>query len=151
MKRKTIWIVVCFILLAANIAFIWGNSMLPGSVSQKISGNAMGWLGFLVSAFGEFGEKVLRKIAHLAEFTSLGFLLTALCALLGKRQLTVPLLCGLFIACVDETIQIFSPNRASSLVDVWIDMAGLGVGIILALFGTLILKKTAKKPLEDKK
>ena len=42
-------------------------------------------------------------------------------------------------ACVDETIQLGSAGRASSLVDVWIDMAGLMAGIILLLLGKLLL------------
>jgi VanZ family protein len=140
--KRRIWLAAFGALLAANIAFIWGNSMLPGEVSQQVSGGAMGWFGFLVASFGKFGEKVLRKIAHLAEFASLGFLLTGFFRLLKKHGITVPLLCGLMVACVDETIQICSPGRASSLVDVWIDMGGLVCGIILLLTGQFILRKT---------
>ena len=132
---------VCGVLLLANIAFIWGNSMLPGQVSQQVSGGAMSWFGFLVASFGELGEKVLRKIAHLAEFASLGLLLAIFFRLL-KKDLTLPLLCGLTVACVDETIQIYSPGRASSLVDVWIDMGGLVLGMILMLLGQFIMSKS---------
>lgn len=141
MRRRRIFLVLCGALLAANIAFIWGNSMLPGAVSQQVSGGAMNWFGFLVASFGEFGEKVLRKIAHLAEFASLGFLLAAFFRLLGGKSLSPALLCGLLIACVDETIQIYVPGRSSSLMDVWIDMGGLAAGIILLLIGQLLLRK----------
>ena len=141
MKKKSVWLAVFAVLLAANLAFIWGNSALPGEASREISGNAMSWLGFLVSTFGEYGEKVLRKLAHLAEFASLGFLMTGFFRLLGKNSLLPVVLGGLFTACVDETIQIFSPERASSLMDVWIDMGGFAAGIVLLLLGQLIIMK----------
>lgn len=147
-KKK--WMPVVFVLLLANICFIWGNSMLPGSASQELSGDVMGWVGFLLQAFGEYAEKVLRKIAHLAEFCSLGFLLSLSLRLLGDKGLSRPLLFGLVIACVDETIQIFSPDRASSLMDVWIDMAGVAGGIILLVIGHAIFRKKVNKQLEDK-
>ena len=43
---------------------------------------------------------------------------------------------GLAVACIDETIQIFTPGRASSLIDVWIDTAGFALGfvVIFAVF-----------------
>ena len=140
MKRRS-GLILCGALILANIAFIWGNSMLPGQVSQQVSGGAMGWFGFLVAAFGDFGEKVLRKIAHLAEFASLGLLLGVFFRLL-KKNIALPLLCGLLVACVDETIQIYIPGRASSLMDVWIDMGGMALGMILMLLGQFILSKS---------
>ena len=150
MTRKR-WKLVAYVLLAANICFIWGNSALPGSASQEISGDIMNWVGFLLRAFGEYGEKILRKIAHLAEFASLGLLLSLLFRMEGNKSYTPPLLLGLTIACVDETIQIFSPGRASSLIDVWIDMSGVVSGIILLIIGHAIFRKKVKKHLEDKR
>ena len=37
------------------------------------------------------------------------------------------------MACIDECIQIFSPGRNPSLVDVGIDTAGAAVGVVLLL------------------
>lgn len=145
MKKRTLWLWLWGVLLTANLLFIWGNSALPGPASQAVSGSAMDKLGFLVSIFGEYGEKVLRKIAHLAEFCSLGFLLAGFFRLMGKKTLAVPVLLGLLTACLDETIQIYAPGRASSLVDVWIDMGGLMAGIILLLLGQLLIVKRNNK------
>ena len=41
--------------------------------------------------------------------------------------------CGFLAACVDETIQIFVPNRGPSVFDVLIDTAGVAVGVTLLL------------------
>jgi len=147
-RGRRFWTGVCCVLILGNLCFIWGNSMLPASASSQLSGGVMRWLGFLVTLFGTFGEKLLRKLAHLAEFASLGFLITAQLRLFRKRTVFVPLLCGLFTACVDECIQLFSPGRAGSLTDVGIDMIGFTAGIILALLGQIILKKVFH--LEDK-
>ncbi len=141
MSRRTSLTALTAALLLANLWFIWGNSALPASDSQELSGQAMRWLGFLVAAFGAQGETVLRKLAHMAEFASLGLLLTALFRLQKSRSLAAPLLLGLLAACVDETIQVFVPGRASSVIDVWIDGAGLLLGIAFALIGQYLLRK----------
>lgn len=130
MKRK-----VCTALILLNLAFIWGNSALPGEISQAIS-------DFVGSLFGggqalpETGSGLLRKIAHFAEFASLGFLMAALAWMRGERGLhlaSLALLGGVLAACVDESIQLLTPERASSLVDVWIDTSGVVTGVT-ALF-----------------
>lgn len=43
------------------------------------------------------------------------------------------ILCGLLVALVDESIQIWSPGRAAMIQDVWIDMAGFVIGGLLLL------------------
>lgn len=129
------------LLLIANLAFIWGNSMLPGSESQQLSDGFLRWLGFLLEPLGEYGSLVLRKAAHFSEFACLGFLLTGF---FRRQSLRTAALCGLLSACVDESIQLFSPGRSSSLVDVWIDFAGVLTGIALLHFGHILWKKTRK-------
>ena len=47
---------------------------------------------------------------------------------------------GLAAACVDETIQLYVPGRASSLIDVWIDASGFAVGAAVALLGYHIIQ-----------
>ena len=41
---------------------------------------------------------------------------------------------------MDETIQLHSPNRTSSVVDVWIDMSGVVAGLLFALIILLIVR-----------
>ncbi len=141
---------LCVVLLTINLVFIWGNSMLPASVSGALSG----WLKDLLSAIfpgeGEEsqGDGLLRKLAHFMEFMSLGMLLGCLYGMLREKLMeivTLSLACGFIVACLDETIQIFSPGRNSSFVDVGIDTCGAAVGIALLWAGYTIYKKQKSK------
>ena len=141
MKKKRF---LCASLLVMNLAFIWGNSILPGETSGQISS---GLLARLVQTFPFLkfmGEVVLRKLGHFSEFACLGLLLSWMASLFRERgfhKIALPLLAGVLAACVDETIQIFSPGRASSLIDVWIDVSGTVAGILLFQIGKMILKR----------
>ena len=125
------------LLIILNLALIWGNSLLPATSSSAVSGGVLSVLGrFLPFLLTEIGHTFLRKAAHFCEFALLGLLYC------GRRQLVkgeAPLHLmgfGLAIACIDESIQIFTPGRASSLIDVWIDTAGFALGfvVIFAVF-----------------
>lgn len=135
-KRYLLFIVL-------NLAFIWGNSLLPGDVSGEISGGLFEYVEEMFAVFGSAGEYVLRKLGHFSEFAMLGFLLTGLtlCARKGLDAAALPLLGGLLTACADETIQLFSPGRGPSLVDVWIDTAGVCAGISLMYLLKAFLSK----------
>ena len=137
MNRRTR---LCAALIILNLCFIWGNSMLPGEASAALSD----WLGRLLGLGKEDpsqGTGLLRKLAHFSEFASLGFLLAWFAHLKGERgfHLFAPaLLGGLLTACIDESIQLMTPARGPSLVDVWIDTSGVVIGIA-ALFGVYYL------------
>lgn len=125
MKRK-----LCLTLIALNLAFIWGNSLLPGGISGAISNYLAAWLQG--GELGGQGSGILRKVAHLTEFASLGCLLAWYAWMQGERGfhlLCVSLLGGLLTACVDESIQLLVPDRGPSLVDVWIDTCGVVLGL----------------------
>lgn len=144
MKRRTqLWL--CGVLLAANLIFIWGNSALPASQSGSMSGWLSQLLFFLPE--GELGHTIFRKLAHFGEFACLGLLSGWMCQLV-RGKLSFSLLgAGLAVACVDETIQIFSPGRSSALADVWLDSAGFAVGLFLILAGYTLYKR--KHDLEE--
>lgn len=135
---------LCVTLLVLNLLFIWGNSMMPASVSSAISG----WVKDLLSAIfpgavsEEQGHGLLRKIAHFSEFCALGLLLRWLYGMLLERRAAVlSAICGMLAACIDESIQFFSPGRNPSLIDVGIDTSGVLLGIFLLLLGHTIYKK----------
>ena len=135
---------LCTTLLVLNLLFIWGNSMLPATASDAVSSGALEWLSWLFDVFGDYGHKILRKLAHMTEFAFLGLLLNWFWQLRGQRgihRIALASLCGLLAACVDESIQILSPGRSSSLIDVWIDMGGFCAGMILIWIGQAIFKK----------
>ena len=141
---------LCICLLMVNLAFIWGNSLLPGAISGALSK----WVHTLVSLIlpgrGEEsqGHGLLRKLAHFSEFCALGVLLSWLFAMLKEKKwaFVLPsLACGCLAACVDETIQRFVPDRGPSIKDVGIDSAGVILGIGLVCLGYTIYQKKKKQ------
>lgn len=145
---------ICLSLLCLNLAFIWGNSLLPGEISGVLSD----WLKSLLSPlFGweegaPGGGGLLRKLAHFTEFLTLGLCLRWLWGMMIPK-LSKQLLCSLgaaFItACIDETIQMFVPDRGPGIKDVLIDTAGAVLGITIL---TLIhYQKIKSKHLEENK
>jgi VanZ family protein len=127
------------ILILLNLALIWGNSMLTGLSSEAVSGGILALLGrFLPVLLTEAGHTLLRKAAHFSEFALLGLLYCGRHRLV-KGEAPVHLMgFGLAVACIDETIQIFTPGRASSLIDVWIDASGFALGLLLiVIFHTI--------------
>lgn len=151
MERTDRKIRLCTALLIVNVLFIWGNSLLPGSVSGAISHFVRDILAFLFpggSSDPDSGHGLLRKLAHFTEFACLGALFVWLYGML-RKPFFVALPCGFLVACIDETIQRFVPNRGPAFKDVLIDTAGVLVGIGLLFFGYTIRKKRAKQSLEE--
>lgn len=149
-RRTTARWRLCIFLLAANLIFIWGNSLLSRSVSGALSG----WLHSLLQpcfsggSVLEQGHGLLRKLAHFTEFCCLGVLLSWLFAMKKqkKRAYILPaLVCGCLAACVDEVLQCFVPGRGPSFWDVGIDSMGILIGVCLLTLGCIIREKTKKQ------
>ena len=150
MIRKTNGrLTVCCALLGLLLAFIWGNSLLPGHISGAFSDWVRKILRQLLpflfkNASDSAGGGLLRKIAHFTEFAALGACFCWLYAMLMTKQYRL-ILCaaasGVLAACVDETIQRFVPQRHGCLTDVGIDTAGVLTGIVLFMIAYLINKK----------
>lgn len=133
---------LCVTLLICNLVFIWGNSLLPGEISGAISDGVKDILQSLIPG-GETSPAssgLLRKAAHFTEFTLLGMCLAWLFGMLQKRRFW-PLLLGVGAACVDETIQIFVPDRGPSIRDVALDSCGVLTGMILLYLGHTYYKR----------
>ncbi len=121
-------------LLIVNLAVIWGNSLLPGEISGAISGFVRDLIALLLPGDGVPGQGhgLLRKLAHFTEFASLGMILTWITVLLEKPA-ALALAGGFAAACIDETIQMFVPDRGPAFTDVLIDTSGVLAGLILLL------------------
>ena len=145
MKRNRI----LSILIILMLCLIWGNSMLPGTVSGQISDTVMDGMNSLAEKLGSQPELftvmidqdgdgvkeptsfLVRKLAHVTEFAVLAVLLWL--RLGHKSRMRAPLAIGLgaLAGAIDETIQIFS-HRGSQVADVLIDACGavLGVAVV---------------------
>ncbi len=131
--------------LLACILFIFRNSMQTGEASSVRSQSVATMVNSVLGKFGlgPLSEYVIRKLAHFSEFMLEGFLLMLCLRVYTRhfvRHISWPLLAGMSTALMDETIQISVPNRTSSVIDVWIDMAGVITGLFAALIILLILR-----------
>ena len=141
-KRKAL----CCVLIALNLALIWGNSTLPGGVSMELSDGFLALLSQGLPALAVIGSILIRKLAHFSEFACLGLLLGWLLSPEGGfRGFAAPALLGTLAACVDETIQRFVPGRESSLIDVWIDIGGVCAGILLLRLGYCCIRRRKER------
>ncbi len=133
---------LCAALILCLLVFIWGNSLMPGAVSQAISNLVQDLLfgGSTPEGAVAPGNGILRKIAHFTEFAALGM---SLCWLFGmlQKHWRFAFASGVTAACIDELIQFFVPERACRLYDVGIDALGVLAGIALLTIGHTYLKK----------
>lgn len=128
---------ILYILLGLIVFFIWDNSMQNG-------GSSDGFSIFFAEAFAPIVNKlgfheniwtmnrIVRKLAHLTEFTILGSVLyTILRRYITYGTVIKTIALGILIASLDEFIQLFSPGRSSQLSDILIDTIGVILGILL--------------------
>ena len=142
---KKHWKYISLALLLAFTIIIFSFSCDSAAESSEKSGF---FTGILQSACDflnldvEVVESVIRKTAHVIEFALLGSL-----AILTSRAFgygaSPAMLYSLLVATIDETIQIYSPERFSSTEDVLLDFAG-------ALFGMLAVFLLSKIPKKKK-
>ena len=132
MKRWILYIVLCLI-----VFFIWDNSLQNGGSSDGFSLIFAEWLAPIADKLGFYGNiwalnRIVRKLAHLTEFTILGGVLYVVLRHYIEYGTVVKTIgVGIVIACLDEFIQLFSLGRSSQLSDVLIDTIGIIIGILV--------------------
>lgn len=124
--RLLLWGVSLF----ATLLFIFGNSLVPATVSGEQSGVV---LSFLARLFPSLTHHFVRKLAHFCEYALLGAHLAVL-PRISHRPTPVlypsALLAGVLVATLDEGVQRLVPGRAGLFSDVLIDSAGVLVGFL---------------------
>ena len=148
-QKTSPWLIAFRVLftlaLIACIVFIFRNSLEAAAVSSARSQAVMLRVNQLLGKvhLGPLPEHTIRKLAHFAEFAAEGFLLM-LCLRVYTahfvRHTSWPLLAGMSTALMDETIQLHVAGRSSSVVDVWLDMAGVVCGLLAALLILLVIR-----------
>ena len=130
--RRNLLVVAIIIVLA----FIWGHSLVPMDMSAQESG----WItehiiAPVLALFGvdEVSTHLVRKLAHVSEFLILALLV---CAYLRGRVLKGFYVC-FTVAFLDESIQLLS-GRGSLISDVWVDLIGVVIGIVVCKVFTII-------------
>ena len=132
MKR---WIL--YIVLGLIVFFIWDNSLQNGGTSDGFSLIFAKWIAPIANKLGFYGNiwalnRIIRKLAHLTEFTILGGVLyVVLRRYIEYGTVVKTIVVGIVIASLDEFIQLFSLGRSSQLFDVLIDTVGIIIGILV--------------------
>lgn len=140
-------LLLCRVLLVLNLAIIWGNSLLSGAESGQMSGGIMAFVMELLripESASELVHLIIRKMAHLTEFACLAALISWHSGLVKEKrihQILLAVLLAMAAALVDETIQLYTPDRGPSLVDVWIDTLGAALGMTVMQLGYHLKKK----------
>ena len=130
MKRWILYFVLCLI-----VFFIWDNSLQNGGTSDGFSLIFAKWIAPIANKLGFYGNiwalnRIIRKLAHLTEFTILGGVLyVVLRRYIEYGTVVKTIVVGIVIASLDEFIQLFSLGRSSQLSDVLIDTVGIIIGI----------------------
>lgn len=131
------------ILLILWVGFIFGNSLVPAAESAKQSEFMWSLLKRIPESItsGQLGisEYVIRKAAHVTEYTIMGILLYQTLAqygLLFRERWGLHVLLGLLIPLLDETIQLFVSGRSGQISDVWLDCSGVVLGTVIMLLWT---------------
>ena len=139
--------IVLVLLILSTLAYAFYQSSLPTKESVQESNK----VGEIIEEVipqetkpGEYIQKNLRKLAHIAEFFGLG-LWTSLYVVFFSRKkgiIAAVIPFGMISALLDETVQIFS-KRGASVKDVWIDMLGYtaAVAVVAIVFFTVFFLK----------
>lgn len=145
-KRRMI---ICAVIVLLTVGFIWTQSMLSTSQSQAESQTVLEMVRSFVELFvgeGNATDHLIRKLAHFAEYSVLGFgliLLISAWRKLSLQNVVNGLFAGLSVAVIDETIQIFSA-RGAQVQDVLLDYAGCCFGMLVT--GLIVCALRRKKP-----
>jgi VanZ family protein len=120
LERKTELKLRAWILAGAYLALIFGLSSIPqGPLTRSVI-------------------EVSDKLAHAAEYTGLGLILTAAFrrTLRGSRRwvlTVVVVITGAIVGALDETYQLTVPGRERDVLDWVADVAGATIGNVLSM------------------
>lgn len=151
MKQQTNKNYLLVLIPIAVCLLIFHNSMDPIVKSDVQSGFVLRVLNHILAHFGchhELTQFTVRKLAHFTEYFIFGFALTAILPALGRDGKPAPFL-GLFVFLLvplfDETIQLGSSGRNSSVLDVWLDFAGCVAAMALCSLIRCLINRCRKR------
>lgn len=134
-RSRICWTVAFFVWLCV----VWGHSLMSGDLSSMESSRFVFLVRPLFALFGNTDEQlmtfVIRKAAHFSEYAMLTGIGSGMAhAHFGHTRTAAILVLAIWVVapCVDETIQLFVPDRAGMPTDVLIDMSGGLVGMCVA-------------------
>lgn len=135
MRKRSSYSWLFGLLLLLILAFIWGQSLQPGTISHGESRRVLALVRQLLGhnfLTDWLTDNKIRRLAHLTEYGTFG-LVASLGAWhkWGRECKKYVLALGILIASLDETIQYFAGGRTATWHDVVVDAAGVMVGIVV--------------------
>ena len=137
-----------------SLIFVWGQSCIGKEDSETTSDVLVDIIKPLEeikpdeihTAEYEYYNHLIRKGAHVAEFTVIGIEISIILLMsdINKKRYYIvfinSVMSGMLIGLIDETIQIFS-ERGTQVSDVWFDVIGAGLGSALTCIALSLKKK----------
>lgn len=117
------------IILWLLVIFIFSNQ--DGTTSTALTNGVLEKYLFFIDS--DIFFIVIRKIAHIIEYLILGILVFSFVNEFKiDRKIIISLLICLIFSSLDEFHQLFIPGRTGKILDVFIDMIGvlLGIGVV---------------------
>lgn len=119
------------------VIFLFSNQ--DGSASTSLTNGILEKYLFFVDS--DIFFMIIRKMAHITEYFILGILvLNFINEFKVDKKIIISILICFILASFDEFHQLFIPDRTGCLLDVFIDMIGASLGILI-----LSLMKNHKK------
>ena len=110
------------------VIFLFSNQ--DGSTSTSLTNGILEKYLFFVDS--DIFFMIIRKMAHITEYFILGILfLNFINEFKIDKKIVVSILICFILASFDEFHQLFIPDRTGCLLDVFIDMIGASLGILI--------------------
>lgn len=117
-----------FIIIWLLVIFLFSNQ--DGSTSTSLTNGILEKYLFFVDS--DIFFMIIRKMAHITEYFILGILvLNFINEFKIDKKIVVSILICSILASFDELHQLFIPDRTGCLLDVFIDMIGASLGILI--------------------
>lgn len=110
------------------VIFLFSNQ--DGSTSTSLTNDILEKYLFFVDS--DIFFMIIRKMAHITEYFILGILvLNFINEFKVDNKIIISILICFILASFDEFHQLFIPDRTGCLLDVFIDMIGASLGILI--------------------
>lgn len=117
-----------FTIIWLLVIFLFSNQ--DGSTSTSLTNGILEKYLFFVDS--DIFFMIIRKMAHITEYFILGILvLNFINEFKIDKKIVVSILICFILASFDELHQLFIPDRTGCLLDVFIDMIGASLGILI--------------------
>ena len=154
-KKLTAVRVILTLLTVAAIAAIFYNSSQDAVESTERSSPLTDWINGILAGFPipfSVTENFIRKLAHFAEYSLLGALLSVTYYVHLRKIKTAligTLITGAVVATIDEIIQLFPAGRSCQVSDILLDCCGVAFASAIVMLIIRAIENKRRKKLNE--